>query len=186
MHKEPARNKTDHRTLILRILALALVIGLSAYLFSVRNQAQELARYGYPGIFLLAMLANATVLFPAPGLAVVFTMGSIFHPLGVALAAASGGTLGELTGYLAGWSGQAVVERMDIYQKVSPYIQKYGILAIFVLALIPNPTFDVVGIAAGALKIPFWRFLLTVWLALLVKMTVFAYAGSYSINWFFR
>jgi uncharacterized membrane protein YdjX (TVP38/TMEM64 family) len=186
MNKENTHNKTDYRTIVLRILALALVIGLSAYLFSVRDKAQELAQYGYPGIFLLALLANATVLFPAPGLAVVFTMGSIFNPLGVALAAASGGAIGELTGYLAGWSGQAVIERMDIYQKVSPYVQKYGVLAIFVLAIIPNPTFDVVGIAAGGLKIPLWKFLLTVWLALIIKMTIFAYAGSFSINWFFK
>ncbi len=186
MDKDSPRKKIDFRTIAIRALALVVVIGLSAYLFSVRDQAQELAKYGYPGIFLLALLANATVLFPAPGLAVVFTMGSIFHPLGVALAAASGGALGELTGYLAGWSGQAVIERMDIYQKVSPYVQKYGLLAIFVLALIPNPTFDVVGIAAGALKIPLWKFLVTAWLALLIKMTAFAYAGSFSINWFFQ
>ena len=57
------------------------------------------------------LLANATVFLPAPGVAVVFAMGSIFNPLGVALAAGTGGAIGELSGYLAGFSGQAVVEK---------------------------------------------------------------------------
>jgi membrane protein DedA with SNARE-associated domain len=186
MKQKSSPSKPDYRSIALRILALAFVLGLSALLFSMRHQVRQLAVYGYPGIFLLALLANATVLFPAPGLAVVFTMGSIFNPIGVALSAALGGSIGELTGYLAGWSGQAVIERMDIYKKVSPYIQKYGVLAVFVLAVIPNPTFDVVGIAAGALKIPLWQFFLAVVVALVIKMTIFAYAGSFSINWFFR
>ncbi len=185
MQKNSEASPNNILTNVLRILALVVVVGLSAFLFTMRHRAQELAAYGYPGIFLLALLANATVLFPAPGLMVVFTMGSIFNPLGVALAAGTGGAIGEMSGYLAGWSGQAVIERMDVYQKVAPYIHKYGLFAIFVLALIPNPTFDVVGIAAGALKIPFWRFFITVWLALLIKMFVFAIVGSYSINWLF-
>ena len=77
-----------------RILALVLVIGISVYIFSIRDQAEELAIYGYPGIFLLAFLAYATVILPAPGIAIVFAMGAVFNPLGVALCAGSGASLG--------------------------------------------------------------------------------------------
>jgi membrane protein YqaA with SNARE-associated domain len=174
------------RANILRFLGLLAVIGLSALIFAFRDQVKMLTGLGYPGIFLIALLSNATVLFPAPGVAVVFAMGGVFHPLGVALAAGTGGAIGELSGYLAGWSGQTVVERMDIFERITPYIKKYGPFGIAALAAIPNPFFDLAGIAAGMLKMPLWRFLVAVWIGQLVKMLLFAYAGSLSLNWLFR
>ena len=174
------------RTIIFRILGLLAVVGLSALIFAFRDQVKTLTGLGYPGIFLIAMLSNATVLFPAPGVAVVFAMGGIFHPLGVALAAGTGGAVGELSGYIAGWSGQAVVERMDVFERVAPYIKKYGPFGIAILAAIPNPFFDLAGVAAGVLKMPLWHFLIAVWIGQIVKMLLFAYAGSLSLNWLFQ
>lgn len=173
----------ERRLTLLRWLSLLAVIGLSAFVFSIRNQAEQLAAYGYPGIFLVALLSNATVLLPAPGLALVFTMGSVFHPLGVALVAGTGGAIGELSGYMAGFSGQAVVERMDIYERIVPWIEKYGTLAILVLASVPNPFFDLAGIAAGVAKIPVKNFLLACWIGQIIKALIFAYAGAASIEW---
>ena len=175
----------SRRTVIYRFLGLLAVIGLSALIFAFRDQVKTLTGLGYPGIFLIALLSNATVLFPAPGIAVVFAMGGVFHPLGVALAAGTGGAIGEFSGYIAGWSGQAVVERMDIFERIRPYLKKYGALGVIVLAAIPNPFFDLVGIAAGMLKMPIWQFFLAVWLGQIIKMLLFAYAGSLSLNWLF-
>jgi uncharacterized membrane protein YdjX (TVP38/TMEM64 family) len=178
----------DHKksgvgVVVLRILALAIVIGITVYIYSIRDHVKEYAAFGYPGIFLVALMANATVFLPAPGVAVVFAMGSIFNPLGVALAAGTGGAIGELTGYLAGFSGQAAVENTKLYNRFLPWVQKYGAWTILVLSAIPNPFFDLAGIAAGATKIPFWRFLLFCWIGQLIKMAMFAYAGAYSIDW---
>lgn len=173
----------ERRLTLLRWLSIISVIALSAFVFSVRDQAEQLAAYGYPGIFLIALLSNATVLLPAPGLAVVFTMGSIFHPAGVALAAGTGGAIGELSGYMAGFSGQAVVERMDIYERITPWIDKYGTFAILVFAAVPNPFFDLAGIAAGATKIPLKKFLIACWAGQIIKTLIFAYAGATSIGW---
>jgi membrane protein YqaA with SNARE-associated domain len=175
---------TPNKTLItiLRILAILIVIGITIYIYSIRDRVENFAAYGYPGIFLIALLANATILLPAPGVAVVFAMGNIFNPIGVALAAAAGGTLGELSGYLAGFSGQAVIERMNIYQRMSGWIMKYGGWAILILSAIPNPFFDLAGIAAGTLKMPIARFLLFCFLGQLIKMLLFAFSGYYSIT----
>ena len=85
------------------------VIGITVYVYSIRDQVEEFAQYGYFGAFLIMVIANATVILPAPGVAVVFAMGGVLNPLGVALAAGAGGTIGELTGYLAGFCGQAAV-----------------------------------------------------------------------------
>ncbi len=179
----PAFERSNVGTVVLRIAALLAVIAITVYIFSIRDHVEEFAAYGYPGIFLITMMANATVFLPAPGVAVVFAMGAIFNPLLVALAAGTGGAIGELTGYLAGFSGQAVIERMDIYDKVTPWIKKYGGWTILVLSAIPNPFFDIAGIAAGMAKMPLWKFLLFCWGGQLIKMAIFAYAGAYSIDW---
>jgi len=167
----------------LRILALLVVIAITVYIYSIRDSVEELATYGYPGIFLVALMANATVFLPAPGVAVVFAMGNIFNPLGVALAAGAGGTIGELSGYLAGFSGQAVVERTDVYERINPWVQKYGGWAILVLSAIPNPFFDVAGVAAGIAKMSLRSFMLACWIGQTIKMAMFAYAGFYSLDW---
>lgn len=173
-------------TNILRVLALLAVIAITVYVYSIRDHVQEFVVYGYPGIFLIALMSNATVFLPAPGVAVVFAMGSIFNPLGVAIAAGTGGALGELSGYLAGFSGQAVIEHSDIYDRLHPLVVKYGGWAILVLSAVPNPFFDVAGIAAGITKMSWRTFLLSCWAGELIKMTVFAYAGMYSLNWILK
>ncbi|MBN1668013.1 MAG: VTT domain-containing protein [Anaerolineales bacterium] len=174
------------KTNLIRALALGGVIAISVFVFSVRDQAEELAVFGYPGIFLLALLSNATVLLPAPGLAVVFTMGSVFNPLFVGLAAGAGGTFGELSGYMAGFSGQAVIERADVYARMTKWMSKNGNLTVLLLGLIPNPFFDLTGIAAGALKMPLPRFLFWAWIGITIKMTLFAYLGSSALKWLFE
>ena len=179
----PKKNKTGFGITLLRILALLVVIAITVYIYSIRARAEEFAAFGYPGIFLIALMANATVLLPAPGVAVIYAMGSIFNPLWVGLSAGAGGTIGELSGYLAGFSGQAVIERADIYERITPWIEKYGGWAILVLAALPNPFFDIAGVAAGIAKMPMWRFLSFCFFGQIIKMTMFAYAGKYSIEW---
>ncbi len=172
------------RTNLLRLAGLVLVIGLGVLAYSFRDQAEQLALLGYPGIFLIAMLSAATIALPMPGLAVVFAMGGVFNPLIVALVAGTGAAIGEMTGYIAGVSGQAVIERMDIYERIAPYIRRFGPWAMFVLAAIPNPFFDLAGVASGVLKMPVWRFFLAVWAGQIIKMLLFAYAGFFSLGWF--
>lgn len=190
MKKAPDKNQSGTPsksarfwTNVLRFLALFLVIAITVYVYSIRDRVEEFAAYGYPGIFLVALMANATVFLPAPGVAVVFAMGSIFNPLGVALAAGTGGAIGELSGYLAGFSGQAVIENTNIYARIHPWVVKYGLWAILLLSAIPNPFFDIAGVAAGIAKMSLRRFLIACWFGQLIKMAMFAYAGFYSIDW---
>jgi membrane protein DedA with SNARE-associated domain len=181
--KTREKKKSGLLTNFLRVLALFAVIGITIYIISIRTHVGEFAAYGYPGIFLIAMLANATVLLPAPGVAIIYAMGSVFNPFGVALAAGTGAAIGELSGYLAGFSGQAVIDRGDVYERIHPWVEKYGGWAILVLSAIPNPFFDIAGIAAGMTKMPVRTFLLFTWIGQTIKMLMFALAGKYSIHW---
>jgi uncharacterized membrane protein YdjX (TVP38/TMEM64 family) len=178
----------ERRLALARLLALLAVIAISLYVYSIRDQAQELAKYGYVGIFLFAALANATVLLPAPGVLVVFAMGAIFNPFWVAIAAGAGAAVGELTGYLAGFSGQGIIEKSERYERLKNWMEinpRLRDLAILVMAAIPNPFFDLAGLAAGALRIPVLRFLLFCAAGSTLKMFIFAYAGSSSLDWMF-
>jgi uncharacterized membrane protein YdjX (TVP38/TMEM64 family) len=175
----------ERRLTLARIMALFVVIGLSIFIFTIRDQAEDLAIYGYPGIFVLSFMAYATVLLPAPGVAVVFTMGSVFNPFGVALAAGTGAALGELSGYLAGFSGQAVVERVEVYERLTRWMRRNGSLTVFLLAAIPNPFFDLAGVAAGSLNMPVVRFFIFCWMGEVIKMGIFAFAGASTLNNFF-
>ena len=166
-----------------RLLALIIVIAITVFVYTIRDRAEELAVYGYPGIFLIALLTNATVFLPAPGIAVVFAMGAVFNPVFVGIAAGAGGALGEISGYLAGFSGQAIIERAKLYKRLTRWVERNGFLTILVLAAIPNPTFDVAGVAAGALKMAMPKFILAVWVGVTIKMILFAYAGAHSITW---
>ena len=181
--KKTARPKASFQTNLLRVLALLAVIGITIYIYNIRDRVEEFEQFGYAGIFLIALMANATVLLPAPGVAIVYAMGAVFNPFGVGLAAGTGGAIGELSGYLAGFSGQAVIERTDIYERFKPWVDKYGGWAILVLSAIPNPFFDVAGIAAGITKMPMRTFLLFTWCGQIIKMTSFAIAGHYSLEW---
>jgi uncharacterized membrane protein YdjX (TVP38/TMEM64 family) len=171
------------RLQVARILALAAVIAITLFVFSIRDRATELQAYGYPGIFVLSLLANSTVILPAPGIALTYAFGAVFHPVGVALAAGSGAALGELTGYLAGFSGQGVVDDIPMYDRITAWTQHYGGWIILLLAFIPNPFFDIAGAAAGALKMRVDRFLFWALIGKILKMLVIAYAGAASMDW---
>jgi membrane protein YqaA with SNARE-associated domain len=169
--------------MLARLAILLAVAALTVGIFLLRDQANKLAAYGYPGIFLISVLANATILLPAPGIAFVFAMGSVFNPALVAIAAGLGAAVGEISAYGAGFSGQTVVARLKLYQRIVPWMRRYGGPTTLVLAAVPNPFFDLAGMAAGALKMPFVRFMLWCAAGKIIKMLAFAYTGAYSIGW---
>ena len=86
--------------------------------------------------------------------------------------------MGELTGYLAGLSGRAIIEDRARYDRMVAWTQRYGLWVILVLSVIPNPVFDLAGMAAGALRIPVHKFLLVCWLGKTIKTTLFALGGK--------
>jgi uncharacterized membrane protein YdjX (TVP38/TMEM64 family) len=179
----PLTERFSKRTLnIIRVIVLLAVIALTVVLVINRERIQGLQAYGYPGIFLVSILANATILVPVPGVVFTSAMGAVFNPFWVSVAAGTGAALGELSGYMAGFSGQAVVENAARYDRVVGWMQKYGDITILVLAFIPNPLFDLAGMLAGVLKMPVWKFLIYCVIGKILKMMMFAYAGGWVIT----
>lgn len=164
--------------LLPRILALIFVIAISVGIAFYGDRLSRLGAYGYPGLFLLNLLASATLILPAPGLALAFAAGAALNPWLVGLAVGSGSTLGELTGYLAGFSGRGAIEDDPQYARIHGWMTRFGLWVIFVLSMVPNPLFDVAGIASGVMKIPVWKFLAVTWVGKVIKSTLVALAGA--------
>lgn len=158
---------------------LLIIVGVSFVIYLFRDQLRELERFGYVGLFLITFLLNSTLVVPLPAVALSSAMGMVYDPFWVGLFAGSGAALGEISGYLAGMSGREVLLKHKGGLKIEQQLRKYGGPGIMLLALIPNPAFDLVGIAAGAIKIPFLRFLLWCWIGKVLKFLAFAYLGDF-------
>jgi uncharacterized membrane protein YdjX (TVP38/TMEM64 family) len=163
---------------LLRVLAFLFVIALSVLVVLYGNRLSGLGAYGYPGLFLLNVASSATLILPAPGLALALAAGAALNPYLVGLAVGSGSALGELTGYVAGATGRGMVEGDPNYPRVRGWMENKGLAVIFVLSIVPNPIFDVAGIVAGAMRIPLWKFLVVAWAGKVIKSTLVALAGA--------
>ena len=150
-----------------RWLLLAFIVVLIALLcyaiFRLTPYFEGFEQYGYLGAFLVAFISSITIFFPIPGIVVILAIAAnpAFNWALVALAAGIGGALGEFTAYLAGYGGAVVIapEQSRWYKRAENWMKRYGSATIFVFSFTWLP-FDIVGIAAGALRFPFWKFLL--------------------------
>ena len=156
------------------ILTVIFVIAVtvSLHLFYGRHQERlvELKNYVYLGAFLISLIGNATIIFPVAVLGIIISMGialypatGLFGPIVVGLAGGAGAAIGEMTGYMAGFSGRGVMEDSKLYLRLVGWLRRWGILTVFILAVVPF-FFDVVGLAAGALRFPLWKFIIFCWL----------------------
>jgi uncharacterized membrane protein YdjX (TVP38/TMEM64 family) len=171
-----------------RLIALLFALGITGLIFLYRDRIAQFSSYGYLGLLIVSIVGNATVLLPVPSLAATFLAGGIFNPILAGLVSGAGMAIGELSGYLAGYGGTAIVETEDQarFQYLHSWMQRHGFLTIFVLSVIPNPVFDLAGIAAGMLHFPVRRFLLACFLGKAAKGIAFAFAGAQSLPWLQR
>ena len=161
----------------------SIVVGIAMFV----SGKLEPEGVGYSGAFVINLIGSASVIVPVPGLAAVCAASAPdvgLNILGLGLVGATGSTIGEVTGYLAGYGGQSFIQRSRYYDRVKHMLQRRGALALFILAALPTPLFDVAGIASGSLGYPMRRFLLWVFLGKIIKFIGIAFACYESIDWF--
>jgi len=179
----PARPAAKRRQWVKSVAAVLAAIGISVGIVLLRDHIKDFAIYGYPGVFLVSLIGNATLILPAPSYAVVFAVGGALNPVAVGIIAGLGAALGELTGYLAGVGGRAVVEDRALYHRLETRMHsKGGLVVIFLLALIPNPAFDIGGIVAGTLRMPVWQFVLAAWAGKSIRFMLVAFSGQFLLG----
>ena len=168
-----------------RIVALLGAVLIVIVAFVLQLQVSEMEEVAYPAIFLISLVGNATLILPAPAIISVCSAGTSLNPVIVGLVAGTGQALGEITGYLAGFSGSGLARNTRIFQRVQPWMLRRGWIALFVFAFVPNPLFDIAGLAAGAMRMPVWKFLLATWAGKTVRSVLLAYGCSLGYDFFF-
>jgi len=169
---------------LIPLLVLLLVIAIWVVIFHFYQRYpgrfDELKGYGYMGAFLLSLLFNATIVLPIGAIGIVFALGAVpsLLPVVVGLAGGIGAGIGEVTGYMAGYSGRRIAQRSKMYSRVEGWVKRWGAIAIFVFSIVPF-AFDLVGIAAGVLRFPFWKFFLFCWLGRTILYVGAALAGAW-------
>lgn len=192
MHTEELRKEdTGQRFRRFAALAVAVAITLVLVLFreeaiglmvTLREQGREEPLWAHLVVFAINLVGSGTVILPVPALVAVYVGGSILNPVTVGIVSGAASALGEMTGYLAGYGGQGLVEDHPTYRRMVGWMKRNGFLTILALSIIPNPVFDLAGMAAGALRFPLWLFLSSALIGKSVKMTAVAFGGYYSIH----
>ena len=172
------------RLAILLVSLLVISFGL-AYLFEklltpIRPALDRFAWLAYLGAFGIQLLSNLTIVAPVPVATVMMvSIAAEWNPFMVALAASLGGTLGELSGYFAGYLGEkiAIDECTPGYTRIHGWMNRWGPWAIAFLAFQPVLPFDIGGLIAGAARMPIWKFLPALFLGRFLKYLVLSYFG---------
>ncbi len=162
--------KKNFIPILMLLFVIAITVGIYFVYGRHPERLLELKNYAYWGAFLISLIGNATVILPGAVLPILSTIGVVLYPVTgpsgpiiVGLVGGIGAAIGEMTGYMVGYSGRGIVERANLYKRLVEWLRRWGTLTIFILSLVPF-FFDLAGIAAGALRFPLWKFILACWL----------------------
>jgi len=171
---------------VIPILALVFVIAISVFIgvlfyqgrLSRIAELEYFEYYGYPAVFGISLIWNSTVLVPIPSFWIYYPLATIFFPPLVGLAGGAGAAIGELTGYMAGYSGRGFLQKQRMYARAERWVKRWGAIIIFGFNLVPLFPYDLTGIAAGALRFPLWKFFLICLAGRRLAYTVVACVGA--------
>lgn len=173
------------------VFSVLLYIFLSFLEGFLQTSFPKTAFLAYVMVFVVTFVSSALVAVPAPSpliaLSFALLVAAKFEPLWVIFAASIGSTLGETSSYLIGrWGSKAIVDGAN--SRLPPlargWMKRSTSVVVFVLAFVPSFLFDFAGIAAGALRLPYWQFLLVVWAARLPRAAIEIYYGGKIIDFF--
>ena len=172
---------------LILVFVLAVVFGIFYVYHYQPEKIESLKGYGYLGVFLISLSLNATLVLPAGNMLLMAAMATalpqftcvgicIPAPYMVGLVGGFAAAIGESTGYLAGFGGQAALEKKkNLYARLECWLKRWGMGLIFLLSALPL-LFDVMGMVAGALRFPYWKFFVATWLGRTLVYTLVAWA----------
>ncbi len=167
-------------------LRMGAVFGFVLFVFIYSADVMSrIGNWGYLGVFFVQVMNSATILLPAPGHAYTFAIANSLNPLIIGVIGGLGAGIGELTGYLLGASGRHVLTGGRWYSRFDTIASRWASPVIFAIAALPLP-FDIAGVWAGVARYPLWKFLALVTAGKVIKVTLIAAAGYYSVPYLLR
>jgi membrane protein YqaA with SNARE-associated domain len=141
--------------------------------------------YGYFGAFLMSFLGSLIFFIPIPyWLIVIWLTAPVFglNPTILALASALGATCGKLVSYYIGFFSRGVLNekrqrQLDFARKI---MNKYGAIAIFIMAVTPSPD-DALYIPLGMMKYNPLNFLILCFTGKFLLTLIITWGGRYSL-----
>ena len=181
---------SNNRERVFRIGLITLVLGfIIAGVTLWLTGSLNTENIGYSGVWIISFIAAGSLFLPIPGPAAVCVAAAPdlgLTPLYIGLVSASAEALGEMTGYMAGLSGRSVFERSKYYPRFHSLLVRRGGVILFIGSAVPNPLFDVLGIAAGSIGYPIKKFLTVVFVGKAIKSTGIAYLCVWGADSFAR
>lgn len=182
MSPSAARNVARWRSWLRPMLigGAAVALNVLAYYLIPADFAKRFSAFGYLGIFVVTFVANATIIVPVPYLGVVARLAQSLGFGGVILAGALGSALGESVAFFVGRAGRETVNDTRFFRWVQRQMRHpwRAFLALFLLAAPLNPAFDVAGITAGAMGVPYPLFLTAVFLGRIIRMALIVFGSE--------
>ncbi|MFA6250297.1 MAG: VTT domain-containing protein [Candidatus Shapirobacteria bacterium] len=142
---------------VMVVTGIALLIG-SVF---IAIKPEPFLKLGYAGVFFFNLLSG-------PGMFLLPTLAMRMNIFGLAFFSALGMALNDSVGWIVGSSGEGIIPASEKVQKISKSIQRFGPGALLVWSLIPFP-YDLVGILAGYLKIPYWKYIIPTFLGKFIR-----------------
>jgi membrane protein DedA with SNARE-associated domain len=195
----------EHRALRLALAGLLVVLGLgvSALILTlpylgVDQEAYE--EFGYLGVFVANLLSTATVFIPVPGLtvagqALIVDQADELNWILVGVLGGIGMGLGEVTAYVTGLGGGTIARGRTVggpawfrsavegtARWVGWWMRHYGAITLFVLAVIPEPIFELAAMAAGASGFGFKRYMAIVLAGNILRGLILAGVGAHVLT----
>jgi membrane protein YqaA with SNARE-associated domain len=162
---------------IQKVVAVVALVSINIALFLAPIDYHILGAFAYPGAFLVTFLANAAVVVPVPYLPIVANISrSVEIPALVVMAAGTGSALGECVAFAVGRVEKDLFTGHPGFERVRAFFShpRRAALFLFFFAIPLNPVFDVGGLGAGALGVPFRTFFVAVWLGRMVRFAILA------------
>lgn len=161
------------------IFGVSILVIALAIIF--KDRLTDLENFGLLGILLINFFASATIFLPAPAIATVVAGGALYSPISVAIASSFGAALGDVVGFLLGHSSKNLFYKNHhtMFKILKDTFNTFGGIIIFIVALVPNPFFDLVGVFAGFLHYPLLRFFILIFVGRLLRNFLLASLGSF-------
>ncbi|MFZ5425111.1 MAG: YqaA family protein [Patescibacteria group bacterium] len=123
------------------------ILAIGSILISVNPE--PFLKTGYWGVFLYGMLGPVTIIIP--------TMSQHYNLYVLSAIASFGVVINDTLAYIVGRNADAFIQKSKKVLVVEKWVNKYGYLALFVIAVLPIP-YDFIGLIVGYLDLSFKKY----------------------------
>jgi membrane protein DedA with SNARE-associated domain len=177
--------KPTKREAIIGGISLTVTVALSLFIIYHRSYIEQIAQWGYIGLFIISVVSNGTfMIFPGFAIVLTFTLGGVLNPAIVGAVAGIGEAVGAIGAYYTGYAGRGLLRDSNsaFYRRFSNIVDRHGSKAIFFVSAVLFPLFYLFAVFLGMLRFGFVSFFLATWAGRTVKGMALAYLGYFGLG----